>query len=332
MKNTSDHYNGKIFLNPVPSEVMKKGAFGRVLKKYFDKHPGRIPDHPLGPFKADLNRLNHLKKSDLRVTWLGHSTLIIEIDGKRFLTDPLWYKRASPFKLIGPKRFFDNPIALDQLPPIDYILLSHDHYDHLDRHTMMQLASKKIPIITLLKVGDRLIKWGIDKSLITQLDWWQSAELGDGFGVTATPARHFSGRWLNDRFSTLWGALAIKGPLHHVFYGADSGYFEGFKTIGERLGPFDLTLLEIGAYNEEWASIHMGPENAIQAHIDLKGKYLLPIHWGTFSLAFHPWKEPVERLIKEAQRKNVLLVLPAPGETWQLAEGTYNSEWWDRKQ
>jgi L-ascorbate metabolism protein UlaG (beta-lactamase superfamily) len=331
MENNSDHYNGKIFLNPVGTDVMQKGAFGRVLKKYFAKHPGRIPPHSLGPFKTDLNILNILKNNELRVTWLGHSTLIIEIDGKRFLTDPLWYKRASPFSFTGPERFFANPVPLNKLPAIDYILLSHDHYDHLDKDTIIYLADKGIPIITMLKVGERLIKWKIDPALITQLDWWESVDLGNGFKITATPARHFSGRWLNDRFSTLWGAFSIKGPVHNVFFGADSGYFEGFKTIGEKLGPFDLTMLEIGAYNEEWESIHMGPENAVRANIDLKGKLLLPIHWGTFSLAFHPWKEPVERLIREAERRQVALLLPAPGQTYNVELGGYNSGWWERQ-
>jgi L-ascorbate metabolism protein UlaG (beta-lactamase superfamily) len=331
MENNSDHFNGKIFLNPVETGVMQKGAFGRVLKKYFAKHPDRIPSHPLGPFKTDLNALNILKNNELRITWLGHSTLIVEIDGKRFLTDPLWYKRASPFSFMGPERFFANPIPLDKLPTIDYILLSHDHYDHLDKDTIIYLADKKIPIITMLKVGDRLIKWKIDPALITQLEWWQSMDAGKGFKVTATPARHFSGRWLNDRFSTLWGAFSIKGPMHNVFFGADSGYFEGFKTIGEKLGPFDLTMLEIGAYNEEWESIHMGPENAVRANIDLKGKLLLPIHWGTFSLAFHPWKEPVQRLIIEANRRQVALLLPVPGQIYNVELGAYNSEWWERQ-
>jgi L-ascorbate metabolism protein UlaG (beta-lactamase superfamily) len=330
MKYNSENFNGKIFLNPVPTEMMGKGAFGRIMRMYMKKHPNREPSKPLGPFSADLNKLNQISTDALRVTWLGHSSNLLEIDGKRFLTDPLWYKRVSPFSLIGPKRFFQNPIPINDLPRIDYILLSHDHYDHLDKNAIIHLASKKVPVITMLGVGQRLIKWGVDKSLVTELDWWQQIDLGSGFIVTALPTRHFSGRGLTDRFTTLWGSFAIKGPTHNVYFGADSGYYDGFKKIGDKLGPFDLTMLDTGAYNEEWANIHMGPENAVQANIDLKGKLLMPIHWGLFSLAFHPWTEPVERVIKAAEQKNVELLLPAPGETYDVEKGVYNSRWWEK--
>lgn len=325
---TSDHYNGKIFLNPVPTEVMGKGAFLRVMRKFFQKHPGREPKASLGPFSVDLEKLNVLPPDQLRVTWLGHSSLLLDIDGKRFFTDPLWYQRASPFTLMGPKRFFENPLPINNLPPIDAILLSHDHYDHLDKGSLLQLTQKGIPIITMLGVGKRLLDWGIAEKLVTELDWWQSINIGEHC-ITAAPARHFSGRWLTDRFRTLWGSFAIKGPLHNVYYGADSGYYSGFVSIGEKLGPFDLALLEIGAYNEEWQDIHMGPETAVQAALDVKAKMLMPIHWGTFNLAMHPWKEPVERLQAEAGKKGVPLLLPTPGETFQVNNNSYNSRWWE---
>ena len=292
-------------------------------------HPNRTPSKPLGPFYADLTKLNRLSANTLRITWQGHSSTLIDIDGKRFLTDPLWYQRVSPFTAIGPKRFFDNPIPINAVPAIDYILLSHDHYDHLDKDSMLHLLSKGIRVITMLGVGKRLTEWGADKSLVTELDWWQQKELGDGFVITALPSRHFSGRWLNDRFSTLWGSFAIKGPVHNVYFGADSGYYDGFKKIGDKYGPFDLTMLDTGAYNEEWASIHMGPENAVRAHLDLKGKLLMPIHWGTFSLAFHPWTEPVESIIEAAEINKVELLLPKPGDTRDIKDGAYNSNWWE---
>lgn len=328
MNYSSDHYNGKIFLNPVPTEVMGKGSFKRILKLYTQKHPNRTPAKPLGPFKTDLSVFNQSTDDTVRVTWLGHSSNLLEIDGKKFLTDPLWYRRASPFTAVGPKRFFNNPISINELPAIDYILLSHDHYDHLDKKSILHLLSKGVKLITMLGVGKRLINWGADKNLVTELDWWQQIEVGNGFTITALPGRHFSGRWLTDRFSTLWGSFAIKGPLHNVYFGADSGYYDGFKKIGDRLGPFDLTMLDSGAYNKEWESIHMGPENAVQANIDLKGKLLMPIHWGTFNLAFHPWKEPAERAVKAAAINNVPLLLPAPGQTVDIKNGSYNSAWW----
>lgn len=329
MNYASDHFNGKIFLNPVPTEVMGKGSFLRVMKLYLQKHPNRTPSQPLGPFRTDLTALQ-ANSSELKITWLGHSSNLIHIDGKRFLTDPLWYQRVSPIPFIGPKRFFNNPIAIKDLPAIDYILLSHDHFDHLDKDSILHLLSKGIRVITMLGVGKRLIDWGADAHLITELDWWQKLETGDGFTITALPSRHFSGRWLNDRFSTLWGSFAIKGPTHNIYFGADSGYYDGFKKIGEKLGPFDLTMLDSGAYNKEWEEIHMGPENAVQAHLDLNGKVLMPIHWGTFNLALHPWKEPVERVMKAAEKNNVSLLLPTPGEVRIVADGAYNSKWWEK--
>lgn len=324
---STQHFNGKIYLNPVPTEMMKPGAFFKVMRDFFGKHPGREPKTPLGPFTVDTALLQKLPTDALRVTWLGHSSLLIETGSKRFLTDPVWYNRVSPFRYFGPKRFFANPLQIEQLPPIDCILLSHDHYDHLDKKSILQLVQANIPIITMLGVGRRLINWGVQESLVTELDWWGTKEL-DGVTITAVPARHFSGRWINDRFKTLWGSFAIKSTTHNVFFGADSGYFNGFATIGEKLGPFDVAMLEIGAYNENWESIHMGPENAVQATLDLGNPLLLPIHWGTFNLAMHPWKEPVERLLAAAAQKQVSLLLPTPGETITLIGKPYNSQWW----
>jgi L-ascorbate metabolism protein UlaG (beta-lactamase superfamily) len=326
----SDHFNGKIFLNPVTTEVMGPGSFWRVMRKFLQKHPNREPAKRLGPFSVNTALLKDAPSQALRVTWLGHSSLVLDVDGKRFLTDPLWYQRASPFLYLGPKRFFQNPLPIDSLPHIDAVLLSHDHYDHLDRKAILQLTQKGIPVITLLGVGKRLIKWGVPKNLVTELDWWQRLPFSNEHTITAAPARHFSGRWLNDRFTTLWGSFAIKGPQHNVYYGADSGYYKGFTEIGHKLGPFDLALLEIGAYNEEWEAIHMGPEKAVQASLDVKAKLLMPIHWATFNLAMHPWTEPVERLLTEAEKKAVSLVLPAPGETVTINAEAYNSRWWEK--
>ncbi|GAA4747827.1 MBL fold metallo-hydrolase [Flavisolibacter ginsenosidimutans] len=322
------NFNGKVFLNPVSTEMMKPGSFFRVMRKFLQKHPEREPASPLGPFSASAEVLQQLPSQTLRVTWLGHSTLLIEVDGKRFLTDPVWYNRVSPFRFLGPRRFFQNPLPLSHLPAIDAVLLSHDHYDHLDKQTLLALTRKNIPVITMLGVGRRLVNWGVQKNLITELDWWQETKIDGGFTVTATPSRHFSGRWLNDRFKTLWGAFVVKAPVHNIFFGADSGYYNGFAEIAERLGPFDIAMLEIGAYNEMWEAIHMGPEKAVQATLDLGRPLLLPIHWGTFSLAMHPWKEPVERLIAEAAKKDVKLILPAPGESVTVNKEPYNSQWW----
>lgn len=326
MQEPTGHFDGRLFQNPVPTEVMRPGSFFKLLKAYLNKPKNQTPSRPPGPFPVNLDLLHQLPSGVVRVTWLGHSTILLDIDGKRFLTDPVWYDRASPFLYLGPKRFFPPPVSLDELPGIDYILLSHDHYDHLDKNAIIFLTSRRIPVITLLGVGRHLLKWGIAKELITETDWWQELTLGDGFSLTTLPARHFSGRWINDRFHTLWGSFAIQGPGHNVYFGADSGFYEGFKTIGERLGPFDLTMLDTGAYHPLWESIHMGPENAVRAHKDLKGKLMMPIHWGTFPLALHPWTEPVERVIQAAGPEGISLFMPAPGQT-KIAE-EYNSNWW----
>lgn len=330
MEQKGARFDGKHFLNPVPTEVMGPGAMPKILQEYLKPHPNREPATPPGPFSVDPKFLAQAPGDDIAVTWLGHSTVLFSINGKRFLTDPVWYQRVSPVSFAGPKRFFNVPVALSELPPLDFILLSHDHYDHLDKGAILYLTSKKIPVITMLGVGKRLRNWGVDASLIIELDWWQEKKLGDGFKLTVLPARHFSGRSLVDRFTTLWGSFAINGPKHNLYFGADSGYYEGFKKIGDALGPFDLTMLEIGAYNKLWADIHMGPENAAQAQLDVKGNLLLPLHWGTFALAFHSWTEPIERLLVAAANKSIPLLVPAPGETRLLSQGAFLHEWWKK--
>lgn len=325
----SDHYNGKIFLNPVPTNVMGPGSFFKVLRDYLKPHPGRTPAKPLGPFSVGNAFFRDPLPNALRVTWLGHSTTVIEVDGKRFLTDPVWYNRVSPYKHIGPKRFFQNPANLESLPPVDAVLLSHDHYDHLDKQTIRYLTGKSVPVITMLGVGQRLRDWKVPMRLVTELDWWEETTVGN-VRITAAPARHFSGRWLADRYKTLWGSFAIKGPTHNVFFGADSGYYNGFTTVAETLGPFDFALLEIGAYNENWADIHMGPHGAAQAIVDLGKPVTMPVHWATFNLALHPWKEPVERLLAYAKEFDLLLVVPSPGETIPVNGQPYINRWWEK--
>lgn len=302
---------------------------GKLLTEYFLKHhPNRYPAKKPGNFPVDLQKLKRLPADTLRVTWLGHSGLIIEIDGKRILTDPV-YRRASPFQFMGPKRFFLAPIALNELPHLDAIIISHDHFDHLDDKTIIALAKKGTPIYTSLGVGAILSKWGIPKTQITEMDWWQSVDMGGGITITAAPARHFSGRSLFNRMQTLWASYAIKGPVHNVYYGADSGIHPLFKEIGERLGPFDIAMLEIGAANPLWADIHMGPVNATDAMLALGAKVMMPIHWGTFNLAMHTWTQPVEEVMEQAGTKNIKLLLPAPGETYTYNGHTYINKWWE---
>lgn len=329
MNYSSDHFNGKIFLNPVPTNVMGKGAFMRIMKMYRQNYPDRTPSRPPGPFHADLNLLNHLPADTLRLTWLGHSSCLIEVDGKRFLTDPLWYQRASPFTAVGPKLFFQNPVPIHSLPPVDYILLSHDHYDHLDRQSILYLISKKIPVITFLGVGKRLTDWGADKSLVTELDWWQHMELNNGLIVTALPSRHFSGRWINDRFSTLWGSFAIKGQSIMFILVQTPAIMMDLKISEISLGLLILLCLIAVLIIRSGKAYIWDLRMQYEFILISRGNSLMPVHWGTFNLAFHPWTEPVERVIKAAKENNVQLILPAPGETRNADDGAYNSKWWE---
>ncbi len=330
-KFNSPNFNGKIFLNPVPSVVTKQGAFLKILREnFFDRNKHRRePEKRPGPFRADLAVLGNLPENTLRVTWLGHSTVIFEMDGKRFLTDPVWAEVVSPFRFMGPKRFFDMPIRLEELPPIDKVIISHDHYDHLDKRAVRSLAAAGNEFVCPLGVGKRLKDFGVAADKISELDWWDEIKVAEGFKIAATPARHFSGRWINDRYKTLWASWVIIGPNHRVYYGADSGMFPGFEDIGNRYGPFDLTALEIGAANDDWEDIHMGPIKAAEAHRMLKGRLMLPIHWGTFNLAMHGWTDPIEELIPYAAEKDISLIIPQPGETI-LIEGSYKNEWWKK--
>lgn len=291
----------------------------------FNKPAGTVPTQDIAVHA--LTRQDVLTAPDGSLYRLGHSTVLLKLQGKFWLTDPVFSDRASPVQWLGPKRFHAPPIALDELPPIEAVILSHDHYDHLDHATIVQLRDKVAHFIAPRGVGDLLVSWGVDPAKVRQLDWWQSTEVA-GVRLVATPTQHFSGRGLWDRNRTLWCAWAIQAPQYRVFFGADSGYFDGFKTIGERLGPFDVTLLEAGAYDPRWSAIHMTPEQTVQAHRDLRGRWLLPIHNGTFDLAFHPWQQPFERVTQEAARLGVQLSTPVMGERVDVAHPQPGTAWW----
>lgn len=319
---------GKNFLNPVPTTQKLEGGIAKLMWQYMTSKEERVPTRTLGPFSTDTGIFTTPPANGLRITWIGHSSLLIEIDGKRLLTDPVWGERASFSSLIGPKRFFPAPLPLLELPQLDAIILSHDHYDHLDYPTIKQLKHLSTPVYCSLGVGTIIEKWGISKSRITEMDWTDEVRMGTDLTVTATPSRHFSGRGLHNRNQTLWSSFVIRGAEHNIFFGADSGWFPGFKEIGDLYGPFDLTMLEIGAYGEGWPDIHMGPEKATEAHLALRGKLMMPIHWGTFNLALHAWTEPVELLQKFARQKNITLFIPKPGQPTDVL-GEHNSRWWE---
>jgi L-ascorbate metabolism protein UlaG (beta-lactamase superfamily) len=263
---------------------------------------------------------------DLRATWLGHSTLLFEIERTRVLVDPVWGERASPSRFVGSPRFYAPPLALGALPSLDAVVISHDHYDHLDLPTVRALAEQVPRWIVPLGVGAHLEAWGVAPERIEELDWWEETDVR-GVRLVSTPARHFSGRFLNDRDATLWTGWAFLGVERQVWYSGDTALTPEFAEIGRRLGPFDLTFVESGAYNPAWADVHLGPEQAVAAHQMVRGGLLVPIHWGLFDLALHGWTEPAERVRVAAAAAGVPVAFPRPGES--LTPGDYSSEaWW----
>jgi len=323
---SSPNYEGEKFKNMVVLDKPERS--GSLWNALYDWIALRSERTPQG--KLPVEPLKSLQVTDgkTHVTWMGHSTVLIEIDGKTVMTDPVFSDHASPYGWLPPKSFYESmPITLDKIDWLDVVVISHDHYDHLDHSSMVALAGKVGLFVVPLGVGSHLEHWGIERERIVELDWWQETTVGS-LTFTATPAQHFSGRKLTDGNKTLWAGWAIKGRDNNIFFSGDSAYFPGFKQIGERLGPFDLTLLECGAYNEAWSNVHMFPEQTAQAHQDLSGDVLLPIHWGRFDLALHPWAEPIERLQVAAAKNNIELTQPRIGERFALQGEFPKTVWW----
>ena len=314
--------NGR-FLNPQPLWNDYLAAFTSILRR----DPNSMPKQALPVVHPTAQALATDSALGLRATWLGHSTVYLEIDGIRVLTDPVWGKRASPFRWAGPKRFYAPLIELEELPVPEVVAISHDHYDHLDRSTLRRIRHWDTRFIVPLGVGARLISWGVPAARITELDWWESTRVGD-LEVALTPARHASGRMLLDKDKTLWGGFAFMGVKHRVYYSGDSGMFVGLADIGERFGPFDLTLIEAGAYGQAWPDWHMGPEQAVRAHGMVQGKVLMPVHWGLFDLAAHGWTEPIERVLVAAQTSGATVVVPRPGGSFEPGTPPSLERWW----
>jgi L-ascorbate metabolism protein UlaG (beta-lactamase superfamily) len=314
--------------HPIPPGLRDSSAARPTLSEFLCGGNRRVPT---GKLPVSDPRPVWLKKpaSGLRATWLGHSSVLIEIDGHRVLTDPVWGARASPSQLIGPKRFQKAAVPLKALPQLDAVLISHDHYDHLCYPTILALAQTDVPFVTSLGVGAHLQAWGVPAARITELDWWQSHRVpGTGLEITAAPSQHFSGRGLKDRNATLWSSLAVRGPRHRVFFSGDTGLTDQYTRIRDRLGPFDLVLLEVGAYHPSWGDIHLGPHNALQALKWLGGGAFLPVHWGTFSLALHAWDDPAETLLTEAPALGVHLLMPQLGQAVEPAQVDGVTPWW----
>jgi L-ascorbate metabolism protein UlaG (beta-lactamase superfamily) len=320
-------FDGRIFHNTSGvSPGLKKGTVLPTLSEYLCGGQRRTPPGPL-PVESPLAAWSRPPETSLRATWLGHSTVLLEIDGVRLLTDPVWGERASPLRFAGPKRFHPVPAPLASLPPVDAVLLSHDHYDHLDQPTVVELARMGTPFITSLGVGAHLEGYGVAPERITELDWWESTGLR-GVQVTAAPSQHFSGRGVHDRNQTAWSSFHVRGPDHSLFFSGDTGLTNEYSIIRERLGAPDLVMLEVGAFHPAWGDIHLGPENALAAYRLLGGGAFLPVHWGTFNLALHAWDEPAETLVSLAPANDARLVMPRLGQPVEpLREGRIDA-WW----
>ncbi len=320
----SPQFSDGRFRNRLPTPALPPASArkGLLRQMHEERHVG-LPGGRIPLGRAELPD----EPADLAVTWFGHASALLEIDGQRVLVDPVWSHRVSPSPVFGPTRLHEVPVPLDDLPPVDAVLISHDHYDHLDLPTVRALlAASSAPFVVPLGIGVHLRGWGVPDDRIVELDWDDSTSVG-GLTLTCTEARHFSGRFFT-RDTTLWASWAVTGPRHRVFFGGDTGYTPAFAELGARMGPFDLTLLPIGAYNDAWHAIHMDPEEAVRAHGDLGGRVLLPIHWATFNLAFHRWAEPVQRLIAAAARSRAQVVVPLPGERIDVLDPPRLTDWW----
>jgi len=317
------------FENPEPLQNDTFGMFEGMLHASDHASPRRRLRIPhIAP-----TRFASPPSTGVRVTWLGHSTSLVEVDGVRVLVDPVWSDRTTPISFLGPSRFYSPPIALAELPRIDAVVVSHDHYDHLDMRTVKALAriQPSMRFVVPLGIGAHLESWGIAPRRIDELDWWESVSIG-GASIVCTPARHASGRSLVDYGDTLWAGFAILGPAHRVYYSGDTGLFRGMRAIGERLGPFDLAMIEVGQYHRSWPDWHVGPEQAVEASVRVRARALLPVHWGQFALAYHAWTEPVERVRAEADRRGVSILTPRPGESVEPTSSapTAVARWWPR--
>lgn len=323
----SPHFRHRRFHNLEKLRRIKRfriKLFMQLLKRVRVNPDGLLPIVKLskGYFDGPLRR-------GLRATWFGHSAMLVEMDGKKIFCDPMLGKISAPLPINGLRRFGELPMPVESLPKLDVVLISHDHYDHLDYWSVMRLKGKVKKFFVPLGIGGHLRRWGVDREKIEELDWWDEVSFGNLI-FELVPSRHFSGRTPFDRNKTLWGSWVIRGKTANIFFGGDSGYHRVYKEIGEKYGPFDLTMLDCGQYNELWADMHMTPEETIRAHLDLKGKLLLPIHWGAFILSPHPWNEPIERVLKQAAKMKVRVTTPKIGESVVPGVEEPRGVWWKK--
>lgn len=325
-------WDGKQFNNLTATKMdIPLRAIPGLLKEQFNRKNNRNPEVAIPVIPFNMQQWNDAPGTP-KFIWYGHSVILMQLQGKNFLIDPMFGENAAPIAPFAVKRFSRQTLALiDQLPPLDAILYSHDHYDHLDYKSLLKLRQKTKTFITALGVGRHLVHWGVPENQITELDWWQEINL-EGIRLIFTPSRHFSGRGILDRFKSLWGGFVFITQSHRIFWSGDGGYGDHFKQIGEQYGPFDIGFMECGQYNRHWHQIHMFPEEAVQAALDAQVEIAMPVHWGGFALSLHSWKEPVERFQAKAELEQCNICTPAPGEIIALNQEITTGKWWETLQ
>ncbi len=320
----SPNYHNGAFQNLSPTPALREDAsFCEMIKDYANKPKSVKPAQPLPVVPLDAQKM-----APPSVVWFGHSSYLLKLPEFTLLVDPVFSTHASPVKFFGKSFEGTDAFHVQDLGQIDYVLITHDHYDHMDFETILELKGRVKHFYTSLGVGSHLEYWGIPAGQITELDWWESATIGEASTITATPGRHFSGRGIK-RAQTLWSSFVLQTKELRLFLGGDSGYDTHFKTIGEKYGPFDLAILECGQYGKDWPNIHMTPEETLKAADDLHAKMLLPVHWGKFVLALHPWKEPIERLFKAAADSALPILTPSIGQVFSLLDKPVKNAWWE---
>lgn len=320
-------YEKGCFKNSDEVPVMLPNSYGKVLRLQFGDNPGRVPEAALPSVTPVLS--DNSADNNVSYVWLGHSTVLIRMDSLTILTDPVFSKRASPFSFLGPKSFeYTNPVLPEDIPFPDIILISHDHFDHLDYRTIKKYYKSVKAFYVPMGIKSHLVRWGVQEENITEFDWWEGKLCNEKVKFIAAPAQHFSGR-RGQNNSTLWCSWIIKSKDKTIFISGDSGYSPHFAEIGDKYGPFDLAFVECGAYGKYWPYIHMMPEQSVQAGIDVKAKTVVPIHWGKFNLSFHPWKEPIERFIEKANVDKLDYVIPIIGEQIVMGSEYQNHSWWE---
>jgi L-ascorbate metabolism protein UlaG (beta-lactamase superfamily) len=325
VQHSSNFKNGS-FQNLSETPMKPEGvSYWKMMREFFKSHPETSPPVSIPSVKVDLNKLDG---DEPVIVWFGHSSYFLILAGKTFLVDPVFSGNAAPLSFMVKAFPGSNVYRPEDMPHIDHLILTHDHYDHLDHRTLLKLKKKIGSVICSLGVASHLYHWGFQKEKITELDWWQSLELDGALTLTAAPARHFSGRGIK-RNQTLWSSFILNSPTHNLYLGGDSGYDHHFKRIGERFGPFDLAILESGQYNSMWPYIHMMPEEMVQAAIDLKAKAILPVHWGKFKLSMHPWNEPVKRVVSKASEMQIPVATPRIGEPLVINGDYLDNNWWE---